>query len=407
MSVVFINTFDIIGGAAIAAMRLHKHYLSHEIESTFLCFKKNSDINNVEQIVKNRYVWTMDTAIGRIVDKISLPYFAYISSLCLHRNKHIRKSSVIHLHNLHGGYFSLRGLLKFRVKKIVWTLHDMWAFTGNCAYSRDCNRWLTGCGDCQYLADYPHLNFDSTKFLWHYKQHVYEKLNLTIVCPSRWLYNKAKISPLLQRFKIYNIPNGIDVGVFKPMSKEMAKHRLGINPAVKHTLFVSNSLNDDRKGIDEFLKMLAKLDNIGLKLVVILVGKGIFNCPYKFNNIQFSHLEDIKDEKWLVDIYSAADFLCFTSKAENLPNVIIESMACGTPVISFNVGGVGEIVDNNQNGFLVEGRDTEIFCHRINELLSNESKLRRFGENSVNKIKERFAIDKVAKQYLKLYQLDN
>ena len=355
------------------------------------------------QIIENKFLWTMDTSIGRAVDALSYPYLGYASSSFLGYDERIANAEVIHLHNLHGGYFSLRGLKSLSAKRIVWTLHDMWAFTGNCSHSKDCQRWLSGCGKCPYLDDYPKLQFDTTRFLWKHKKRIYNDLNISIVCPSRWLYEKAVRSPLFRNFQKHHIPNGIDETVFSPGPKELARKKLGLQHSGPFTIFVSNSLEDPRKGTAEFIRILEGLESDGVEITVLLVGKGRLRPPTGFRHVKFEHIGDINNVAKMVDAYSAADFLSFTSTAENLPNVLIESMACGTPVISFNVGGVSEIVDHNKNGFIVENRDCSAFQHRVKQLTTDMPLLREMSELSVEKVRREFTIKMMADRYLQLY----
>jgi glycosyltransferase involved in cell wall biosynthesis len=403
VSVVLINTFDSHGGAAISALRLHRYYAINGVDSTFLCWRKVGEDQSVEQLVSHRLLWMIDTSIGRIVDAASFPYLGYASSSFLGHNKRVAAADVVHLHNLHGGYFSLRALRLFAGKRIVWTLHDMWAFTGNCSHSKDCERWLSGCGNCPYLDDYPKLRFDTTRFLWKHKKRIYEHLGISIVCPSRWLYEKAVRSPLFSNFQIHHIPNGIDVKVFSPMSKGEARRKLGLDSSGLFTIFVSNSLEDMRKGTDEFVTILKGIESEGVQLTVLLVGRGQFDSPSGFQHVKFRHVGNITSEAGMVDAYSAADFISFTSKAENLPSVLIESMACGTPAVSFNVGGVSEIIDHGKNGLIVENRDVNEFRQWVKTLASEPLQLRGMSEQAVAKVSRNFTIQMMAERYLQLY----
>ena len=246
---------------------------------------------------------------------------------------------IIHLHNIHGYYINIEILFSYLRtcgKKIIWTLHDCWAFTGHTAYCDvvGCDRWITGCHDCPCLKQYPTSFIDRSKENWKKKKQIMDRIpNLTIVTPSEWLAGLVRKSFLAQ-YPVVVIHNGIDTSQFYPMESDF-KARYGINDK-KMLLGVATSW-DDMKGYSDFLRLA---DALGEEYAVVLVGltkKQIDRLPKSVIGIERTNT--ISE---LAQIYSAADLFLNLSYCENYPTVNLEAIACGTPVLSYDVGGCSE-----------------------------------------------------------------
>ena len=251
------------------------------------------------------------------------------------------KPDIIHLHNLHNNYIHV-GLLFDYIKKkhikVIWTLHDCWAFTGRCPYFQvsGCARWQSGCYDCPYPKDeYPSVRVDKSDILWRRKKVAFTGVdNMTIVTPSEWLAGLVKES-FLAEYPIKVINNGIDLNIFKPTQSDFRqKHHLGES---KLLLGISAEWNY-YKGLDIFIE-LSKLIS-GSKYRIVLVGVNKELRRVLPNSILA--LDKICEKKRLAEIYTACDYFVNPSREETYPTVNCESVACGTPVVTFHTGGSQE-----------------------------------------------------------------
>lgn len=248
---------------------------------------------------------------------------------------------VIHLHNIHGYYINIEVLfsyLKTCGKKIIWTLHDCWAFTGHCAFFDyvGCTKWKTGCEHCSQKTEYPaRVGIDGSKRNYGVKKELFSGVhNLTIVTPSEWLAKLLKES-FLAEYPVNVIHNGVDTSTFRPIESNI-KERFGIGEDIKVILGVA-SVWDRRKGLEDFLK-LSKLLNDKYKIVLIgLNKKQIEMLPNNILGIE--RTENIQE---LVAWYSAADVFVNPTYEDNYPTTNLEAIACGTPVITYDTGGSGE-----------------------------------------------------------------
>lgn len=249
---------------------------------------------------------------------------------------------VIHLHNLHGYYLNIEVLFEYLAEAdipIVWTLHDCWAFTGHCVHFSlaGCDRWKTGCFDCPQKRSYPSaLLFDRSRDNWKRKKELFTSVkNMTVVTPSQWLAGLVKES-FLQKYPVTVIPNGIDLSVFKPTPGDFRK-RYGLQG--KRIILGVASVWDDRKGLNDFLK-LAELIDADTRIVLVgLNKKQIKSLPSNIIGI-----ERTNNTRELAEIYTAADVFFNPSKEETMGLTTVEAMACGTPVVVSDMTAVPEVV---------------------------------------------------------------
>lgn len=246
---------------------------------------------------------------------------------------------VIHIHNVHGYYININILfdyLRTCGKKIIWTLHDCWAFTGHAAYceSANCERWKKGCHDCPKKMDYPVSFKDNSKYNWIKKKKLFDKIpNLKIVTPSEWLASLVKKS-FLSQYEVNVIHNGVDTKVFKPIESDM-KNKLGLSD--KKIILGVAALWEERKGLHDFYK-LADILNDEYKIVLVGLSKEQIN-KLPSNIIGIERTDSVQE---LVELYSAAYVYVNPTYEDNYPTTNIEAIACGTPVITYDTGGSGE-----------------------------------------------------------------
>lgn len=269
--------------------------------------------------------------------------FSYFSTMKLLKKLDKLKPDIIHLHNLHNCYINLSLLFKYIKKhniKTVWTLHDCWAFTGHCPHFDmiGCDKWKTGCYSCPQYKEYPKSLFDNSKIMYRLKRKWFSGVkNMTIVTPSEWLASLVKES-YLKDYPVKVINNGIDLNVFKPTESDFRKKYALENKYI--VLGVAFGWGR-RKGLDVFVELARRLDKEKYK--VVLVGTDDNVDKLLPENIISIHRTQNQTE--LAEIYTAADVFANPTREENYPTVNMESVACGTPVVTFNTGGSPEMLD--------------------------------------------------------------
>ena len=400
MKVLHINQSDISGGAAIAAYRLHQGLLAQHIKSRLLV-----DINKTksEHVVTLQRRRTLESVTSRLSSSLGLNYLHIISSHKITKQNVYQKTDLLNFHNLHSGYFNYFALPTLtQHKPAIWTLHDMWSFTGHCAYSFDCDRWQSGCGRCPYPETYPSIRRDATAIEWRLKDWVYNLSNLTIVCPSRWLYEKAENS-ILKRFPIHHIPNGIDTDAYQPIDASLARTALGLPLDKKILLFSAESLLDPRKGGDLLQMALQSLPESTKAETMLLTfgagGEAIGNLV----GIKTMSLGYISSDRLKSMAYSAADLFIFPTRADNLPLVLQESMACGTPMVSFTVGGVPELVRPGITGSLATPENPTNFSEKIVELLEDSSLRKEMSKQCRDIAVNEYSLGLQTDRYIDIY----
>ena len=304
----------------------------------------------------------------------------------------------IHLHNIHGDFLNLPMLFDY-IKQhrihVIWTLHDCWSFTGRCPYFDliKCDKWKSGCGNCLYPKEnYPQALVDKTAKMWRMKKKWFTGIeNMTIVTPSQWLADLVKES-FLRDYPVKVINNGIDVSVFKPTESGFRK-KYGI--VDKYILLGVADSWGARKGIDVFMELSKRLDS--MKYQIVLVGTNDSVDKQLPTNVISVHRTQNQQE--LAEIYSAADLFINPTREENYPTVNMESIACGTPVLTFRTGGSPEILDETCGAVVdcddIDALEAEIIRIAKEMPFKTEDCLHRAEHFDQN---ERF------KEYIDLYQ---
>jgi glycosyltransferase involved in cell wall biosynthesis len=286
---------------------------------------------------------------------------------------------------------------------IVWRLSDMWPMTGHCVYAGACERWRRGCGACPDLRRYPSIPFDTTALLWRIKRGVYAKARPAIVAPSRWIRDLALASPLFAGCGIHHIATGVDTGTYRPISRSAAREILGLPAQGDLLLFTAHVVDDDeRKGS---LAAIEALNRVPPRddLSVVLLGMGGASWAGKLRHPTIP-LGFIRDQRLLAAAYAAIDLIIVTSTVDNLPNSILEAMACGIPAIAFAAGGIGEAVIAGETGFLAPPGDVARLAEGIMQLLADKNERDRLSRGAVERIREVFAAEREAKEFLALYE---
>ncbi len=416
MRVLMINTEASVGGAAQAMWRLHKGFIQQGHESYIVARSNRASLPNAYEMsnlepgtFSTVYSW-IDKAKLILASKFGLQFSKYYSAGNIVKSPLFTQADVVNLHNLHGYYFDYRLLPKITNEKpTIWTLHDMWGLTGHCAYSYDCQRWQSGCHHCPLLKEpgrrlvEPRATlFDRTRSVWQSKRKIYQNSHFHVVAPSRWLSQQANNSILADTATIHYIPYGIDLSVFRPRSKENSRWALEIPQEAKVILFLADSLTNQRKGYQYLREALSQLTLVE-PIILVTVGSGTVDSE-DLENISVRNLGRISDQGLLSLVYSLADILIFPSLADNLPLVIMEALACGTPVVAFNVGGVPEMVHHLETGYLASYRDSEDLLRGIELLLREDSLLQRMAQNCRQLANRHYSNQLQVKKYILLFR---
>jgi len=401
MKILHINQADVVGGAAIAGYRLHQGLLTQGVHSRLLVDSAKTSSAEVAKIARRRYVESMTS---RLAWRLGLNYVNITSSFDIPKHAFYQEADVINFHNLHGDYFNYLALPKLTKHKCaVLTLHDMWSFTGHCAYSYGCDRWQMGCGQCPDLNAFPEVKIDRSRWEWWLKNWSYKHSNLAVVAPSRWLTEKAKDS-MLGRFSVHHIPHGIDTEAYQPLNPTQCRSVLGIPIDRKVLMFGAQNLQDPRKGSELLLKSLQTLPRyIKSQTVLLTLGDGGETIS-SLVDIPAINLGYMSGDRLKAIAYSAADVFIFPSKADIFGLVLQESMACGTPSVAFKVGGIPDLVRPGQTGYLAEPDNVEDFCHGIIQLLEDQS-LRDYMSHQCRAIAiQEYSLKLQAGRYIDLYK---
>jgi glycosyltransferase involved in cell wall biosynthesis len=321
------------------------------------------------------------------------------------RNKHIREADLIHLHWINGGFLSLRSLeqLLDLGKPVVWTFHDMWAMTGGCHHALDCKGYKTECGHCPYLKN-PGVN-DLSHGLWKKKKRLFSHRDITVVAPSRWMCDSVRESSLFGGMEVHTIPNGVDPQEFAPMEREEACRILGLDPSKKFLLFGAASIRNLYKGFGYFQEAVEQLsgDQEAVQDVeVILFGKAgrEVSAALALKSHFFDYVDSIELMRAL---YSVAHLYVISSLQETFPTTVIESMLCGTPVVGFRTGGIPEMIDHLEDGYLAEHRSAGDLARGIRWAIYGESyeALSRLAREAAV---QRFSGERSARLHMELYE---
>ncbi|MCL6435191.1 MAG: glycosyltransferase family 4 protein [Leptolyngbyaceae cyanobacterium HOT.MB2.61] len=401
MNVLQINQFDFFGGAAIAAYRLHQGFVAKGFSSKLLVGSAKTGSRAVAVIPRK---YRLENQLSRLTSPTGLNNINLLGSFDIPKHPYYQEADVLNFHNLHNGYFNYLALPSLtKNKPAIITLHDMWSFTGHCAYSFDCDRWKTGCGKCPYPDVYPPISKDCSHLEWKLKDWVYSRSRLTVVTPSKWMTEQAQQS-MLKRFSIHHIPNGIDTEAYQPLDPDICREALGIPGNKRVLIFGAQRLTDSRKGGNSLLEALQKLpDSIKAEIILLTLGEGSEGISTTVGMPVFN-LGYVSSDRLKAIAYSAADLLVFPTRADNLPIVLQESMACGTPAVSCKVGGVPELIRPGVTGYLAEPGNSVDLCQGILELLEDHALRDRLGQQCREIAIQEYSLELQVKRYTDLYQ---
>ncbi|WP_183564634.1 glycosyltransferase [Mucilaginibacter sp. SP1R1] len=416
LKVVHLNTYDGNGGAGRACMRLNRALLSQNIDSKVIVhykFGKNPQVGTFNSNPVQRAYTAAAIILERILAKRYLkplsrtPFsFAWFGRSVIH-HPDVKNADVIHLHWVNHGFLNpdhIAEIAKLN-KPIVWTFHDSNAFTGGCHVRYACDHYMRQCGNCPLLIRAS--DHDISHKIWKQKHHAYQVLDFAITAPSSWMQKSVRQSSLLQGRVIHQIPNTLETDIFKPVDKKLAKEQAGL--PVDKFIFLSGfmpSRKDLHKGTQYLLESMellkqrlgAKADQIEL---VVFGNRGTEDVPdFPF---QTSFLGTINNDEQLARYYAAADAFLIPSLEDNLPYTVMESLACGTPVIAFTTGGIPDMVQHEYNGYLATYRSAESFTDGMEWVIKHPGR-EQLQEQARQTILDTFSETVIAQKHIDVYE---
>ena len=409
MRLLHLNGADIEGGAAKAATRLVQGIHEQGADVRLYVQRKYGDaslIDGPQSLFGKALGFARPTVeqllLGITPGNLNGPFCAAFLPDGLLTQVSATAPDILHLHWV-ARMLRLETLRRVSVP-IVWTLHDSWAFTGGCYLPGNCTRYRKSCGACPVLNSA--RENDLSRRVWQRKEEAWKNLNLTIIAPSRWMAACARASSLFCNTRIEVIPNGIDVQSYKPVEKHSARERFSLPHDKKLILFGAASVTQDRnKGFHLLAEALRELAATAKNDQVELVVFGSAD-PDKLSSLGFKthYLGWQSDETTLAHLYSAADVFVLPSLQESLGYTVMEAMACGTPCVAFNQGGVPDLIDQRQNGYLAQPYEPSDLARGIAWIVEDEHRREELSRNARRKIEQEFAMEHVVKRHLVLYR---
>jgi len=416
MKIVHLSTHDIKGGAARSAYRLHQGLLRAGHDSTMLVRDKTGSDPSVDHFQppsdlamrfrRRMRRGTIMREIGRYQNARPRGYELFSDDRTPFGATVVDQLPVCDVVNLHW----IAGFLDYemffpqvtRSKPIVWTLHDMNAFTGGCHYDDGCERFKNSCGACPQLGS--PVERDLSRAVWERKHRVLAGVKsgaLHVVTPSRWLAEEAMRSSLFGGLPTIVIPYGIDVRAFAPRDKALARDVLGIPQEARVVLFLAEFVDNRRKGFPLLLEALPSCAKNVDRLLLVSLGS---SPPKVETGASWMHLGSISDDRFVSLVYSAADVFVLPSLQDNLPNTVLEAMACGVPVVSFDAGGTIDLVRPGITGYLAPAFRVPAFASAITELLNSPAKRDEMARNCRRIVLEEYPLELQAQRYGDLYK---
>jgi glycosyltransferase involved in cell wall biosynthesis len=409
MKVMFLNASDIDGGAARGALRLLHGVREEGVEARLLVQRKTGDDpfvigpqTNPGKVMAFVRPGLESLYVGLCAGQVEGMYSPALVPDSLPAKTAEFNPDIVHLHWVANGMMRVETLRRFN-RPLVWTLHDSWAFTGGCHVPLDCTRYRESCGQCPVLGS--SRQHDLSRRLWRRKQRAWHGLDLTVVTPSRWLAECARSSSLFRDTRIEVIPNGLDLRRFKPVDRRIARDLLSLPQERKLILFGGKWITNDRnKGfhlLGEALRGLAGRRGDSTTEVVVFGSSEPAQPPDL--GLKTHYLGWLHDDVSIALLYAAADLFVSPSIQENLSYAVMEAMACGTPCVAFDQGGMPDLIDHGRNGYLARPFEPDDLAQGIAWVLADEDRRQALSAEARRKVENEFARERVARRYVDLY----
>lgn len=405
-----VATSDLVGGAGRATHRLYCGLREEGVNPQMIVDDKRSadtaiyGLDNRLSVLGRKIVRLLDPLPVKIRRSATdaLWTFNYLPRKTAKRIN-ASEHDIINLHWTGRGFLPIYDF-KYLRAPLVWTMHDMWALTGGCHYDQDCERYQARCGACPQLSS--NQEIDITRLIWKLKHREWNQIEFTVVTPSQWLASCVKASSLFRDSNVQVIPNGIDIELFKPINRKKARSAFGLPQEKLLVLFGTlGGTTDPRKGFDYLKTAINHLTSIAKDLPIELVVLGAertssepqLGLPIHYTGI-------LRSDQKLVDLYSACDVFVAASTQDNLPNSVMEALACGTPCVAFNIGGMPDMIEHKHNGYLAQPFSSDDLAVGIRWVLADESRRKILGKEGRKKVEDEFTMQRQAQRYIELYE---
>lgn len=413
MRVLIVNTSENTGGAAVAANRLKEALNNNGIKAKMLVRDKETDDITVAQISKSwrqrwNFLWERFVIFCRLHFRRDNLFLIDIANAGtdITKTREFREADIVHLSWVNQGMLSVKGVRKILEshKPVVWTMHDLWPAAAICHYARGCHNYEKQCGNCRLLPGGGSAK-DLSAQVWKNKRSALGNHSVLFVACSRWLADKAKKSGLLVGQKVISIPNPIDSRVFYRENRDEARVYAGLPADKRLILFVSQRVTDRRKGMDYFISAVAKMTEMHPEMkedtgIVILGGSAdevAGQLPLPSYPVGY-----VSDEKRIASIYNSVDMFVLPSLEDNLPNTIMEAMACGVPCVAFNTGGIPEMIDHLRNGYVAEYKSSADLANGMCWVMCSADR-KALGDAAIKKVNQCYSQHAVAMKYIEAY----
>lgn len=415
MKIIHLNTYAGNGGAGRACLRLHQALVDQGIDSRVcINFSLSSDdtVYNFSGKFFQKWITAFGIVLERLIEKyftkpLRIPFSFPIWGCDISAHPLLKQSDIIHIHWINHAFLRPRDLAKLAKlnKPIIWTMHDSNTFTGGCHVRYRCEHYQQECGNCPVLKN-AHATDWSHK-IWQAKQKAYDKLPFHIISPSNWMANAVKKSKLLSNHPITVIPNTLNIQTFKPTAKQVARQILRLD-ATKFVLMSGfmPSRKDLHKGtsylveaIELFVQQYA---TDAQEIELILFGNHNRQDIPDFK-VKTTFLGIVSDDNKLALCYSAADVFLAPSLDDNLPNTVMESLSCGTPVVAFTTGGIPDMVSHQQNGYLATYKSSPSLAEGINWVYKHPQR-ETVNTQARQTVEKYFSPETIANKHISLYQ---
>ena len=413
MRILIVNTSENVGGAAVAANRLMEALNNNGVKAKMLVMKKTTDHITV---VGLPHAW---------LQRLHFLWERFVIYCHLHFSRHnlfaidianagtditslreFKEADLIHLSWINQGMLSLADIKRIvrSGKPVVWTMHDLWTATGICHYARQCPSFRTGCHNCRLLPRGGGKE-DLSRKVWNCKKALYHNANIHFITCSRWLEGQARQSALMKGQRITAIPNPIDTRLFAPTDKAEARLKNQLPTDRRIILFVAHRVDDDRKGANYFVEAVNRLadanPHFANNTCVAAIGRNSESIASLLHVPTYA-VGFVTDERQMASVYAAADVFVLPSLEDNLPNTIMESLACGVPCVGFKVGGIPEMIDHRVNGYVANFKDVADLAAGM-EWVLDEADARALSAAARRKVEMTYSQSAVASQYIEVY----
>ena len=386
------------GGGGVSTQRLYQGFVEAGHDCKILCRRKTTE--SLDSIFMPETSW--DRRLRRVTTTLGLNHVHSLSSFQIPKLPVYQQADVLFFTSFREGFNFLALPRLTRDKPGVVTMHDVWPFTGHCAVAYDCTRWKTGCGKCPYPDVIPKIKRDATHLEWKLKDWAYARSNLVVVSRSTPVTEQTKQS-ILGRFPIHQIPAGVPVDVFRPLDPEQCRALLGIPRDKKVIMFAALNIDQPWKGADLLLDALQGLPEALKKdtLLLLLGSKG--ESLAQAAGMPAISMGRVMNDRVIAMFYSAADIFCSPSRAEAFGLVGLESMACGTPTVSFAIGGAVDYVRPGVSGYLARPEESDDLRAGIEQLLADDALRLKLGQQAREMVVREYSLATEVQNYVELF----